>query len=163
MAGEPYERGSGRRSHRRVYAPGPVRPVLGSLGTAIYPRHILERHVDDGTFIDTWGIDTDAAEIVGTGPFTIGSYRPGERVVMARSPNYWLTDGEGNRLPYLDSVVHIIVEDLDAELASFLAGESDVHGVLGEEYPNWSLYRTSTTSRFTVGGPASARRSSHST
>jgi len=114
--------------------PVPFAPFLRSLGTAIYPRHILEKHVDDGTFIDTWGIDTDPAEIVGTGPFTIESYMPGERVVMARSPNYWLTDDEGNRLPYLDSVVRIIVEDLDAELASFLAGESDVHGVLGEEY-----------------------------
>ena len=114
--------------------PVPFAPFLRSLGTAIYPRHILEEHVDDGTFTDTWGIDTDPAEIVGTGPFTIESYRPGERLVLARSPNYWLTDDEGNRLPYLDNIVHTIVEDLDAELASFLAGESDLHGVLGEEY-----------------------------
>ena len=114
----------------------PVRfaPFLRSMGTAIYPRHILEPHVDDGTFVDTWGIDTDPAEIVGTGPFTIESYEPGERVALARNPNYWLTDDEGNRLPYLDRIVRDIVEDLDAELAGFLAGESDVHGVLGEEY-----------------------------
>ena len=114
--------------------PVPFAPFLRSMGTAIYPRHLLEKHVDDGTFVDTWGIDTDPAEIVGTGPFTIESYEPGEQVVMARNPNYWLTDDEGNRLPYLDRVVHIIVEDLDAELASFMAGDSDVHGVLGEEY-----------------------------
>ena len=114
--------------------PVPFAPFLRSMGTAIYPRHILEPHVDDGTFVDTWGIDTDPAEIIGTGPFTIESYQPGEQVVLARNPNYWLTDDEGNRLPYLDRVVHNIVEDLDAELAGFLAGESDVHGVLGEEY-----------------------------
>ena len=104
------------------------------MGTAIYPRHILEQHVDDGTFVDTWGIDTDPVEIIGTGPFTIESYEPGERVVLARSPNYWLTDDEGNRLPYLDRIVHVIVADLEAELDKFLAGESDSHGVLGEEY-----------------------------
>ena len=109
-------------------------PFLRSMGTAIYPRHILEPHVDDGTFIETWDIDTDPAEIIGTGPFTIESYEPGERVVLARNPNYWLTDDEGNRLPYLDRIVHNVVEDLDAELAGFLAGDSDVHGVLGEEY-----------------------------
>ena len=114
----------------------PVRfaPFLRSMGTAIYPRHILEPHIDDGTFVDTWGIDTDPAEIIGTGPFTIESYDPGERVVLARNPDYWMTDDEGNRLPYLDRIVHIIVEELEAELASFLAGESDLHGVLGEEY-----------------------------
>ena len=114
----------------------PVRfaPFLRSMGTAVYPRHILEPHVDDGTFADTWGIDTDPAEIIGTGPFTIEGYDPGERVVLARNPDYWMTDDEGNRLPYLDRIVHVIVEDLEAELASFLDGESDLHGVLGEEY-----------------------------
>ena len=114
--------------------PVPFAPFLRSMGTAIYPRHILEQHVDDGTFVDTWGIDTDPVEIIGTGPFTIESYEPGERVVLARSPNYWLTDDEGNRLPYLDRIVHVIVADLEAELDKFLAGESDSHGVLGEEY-----------------------------
>ena len=55
-------------------------------------------------------------------------------MVLARNPNYWLTDDEGNRLPYLDEIVHVIVGDLEAELDKFLAGESDSHGVLGEEY-----------------------------
>ncbi len=114
--------------------PVPFAPFLRSMGTSIFPRHILEPHVDDGTFVDTWDIATDPAEIIGTGPFTIESYQPGEQVVLARNPDYWLTDDEGNRLPYLDRVVHNIVEDLDDELESFLAGESDVHGVLGEEY-----------------------------
>ena len=30
-------------------------PFLRSMGTAIYPEHILEKHVDDGTFTATWG------------------------------------------------------------------------------------------------------------
>ena len=104
------------------------------MGTAIYPRHILERHVDDGTFASTWGIDTDPGEIIGTGPFTIESYEPGERVVLARNPDYWLTDDAGQGLPYLDRIVHVIVPDLESELELFLAGEADAHGVLGEEY-----------------------------
>ena len=114
--------------------PGPFAPFLRSMGTAIYPKHILEQHVDDGSFAATWDIDTDPADIIGTGPFTIESYLPGQRVVMQRNPGYWLTDDAGNNLPYLDEIVHVIVPDLETELEKFLAGESDVHGVLGEEY-----------------------------
>ncbi len=113
--------------------PVPFAPFLRSMGTAIYPKHILEKHVDDGAFASTWDIDTDPSEITGTGPFTIESYVPGDRVVLQRNPNYWLKDDEGNSLPYLDQVVHIIVPDFGTELAKFLAGESDSHGVLGEE------------------------------
>ncbi len=115
--------------------PVPFAPFLRSMGTAIYPKHVLESHVDDDTLTSTWDIDTDPSEVIGTGPFTIGSYVPGERVVLQRNPNYWLKDDAGNSLPYLDQVVQIIVEDFDAELASFLDGESDTYGVLGEDLP----------------------------
>ena len=134
--------------------PLPFAPFLRSMGTAIYPKHILEKHIDDGTFVSTWDIGTDPAQVTGTGPFTIESYVPGERVVMRRNPDYWLRDGEGNSLPYLDSVVQVIVPELEDELAKFLAGESDVHGVLGEELPkleplqeegNFTIYKRGPT------------------
>ena len=130
--------------------PVPFATFLRSMGTAIYPRHILESHVDDGTFTTTWDINTDPAEVIGTGPFTIESYVPGEHVVFARNPDYWLRDDDGNSLPYLDRVVHIIVPELEDELEKFLAGEADVHGVLGEELAeleplqgekNFTIYR----------------------
>ena len=54
-------------------------------------------------------------------------------MVFVRNPDYWLTDDDGNSLPYLGRVVHIIVPELKDELEKFLAGEVDVHGVLGEE------------------------------
>ena len=114
--------------------PVPFAPFLRSMGTAIYPRHILEKHVDDDSFVETWDIETDPAEIIGTGPFTIESYEPSASVVMRRNPDYWLKDEAGNNLPYLDLIVHNIVPDLETELAKFLAGESDSHGVLGEEF-----------------------------
>ncbi len=130
--------------------PTPFAAFLRFMGTPIYPRHILESHVEDGTFSETWGISADPAEIIGTGPFTIESYVPGRQVVLRRNPDYWLKDAEGNSLPYLDRVVQVIVTDLDAELEKFLAGESDTHGVLGEELTllepmqaegNFSIYR----------------------
>ena len=67
-------------------------------------------------------------------PFTIARYDPGEQVVLQRNPDYWLSDDAGNPLPYLDGIVHVIVPDLETELTRFKAGESDLHGVLGEEY-----------------------------
>ncbi len=118
----------------QITLPVPFAPFLRALGAPIFPEHLLAPHVDEGTFASVWGLDTDPAEIVGTGPFTISSYEPGERLVLHRNPNYWMTDGDGNRLPYLDEITHVIVEELGDELAAFLDGGSDVHGVGGAEY-----------------------------
>ena len=114
--------------------PVPFAPFLRSMGTAIYPKHILEPYVDDGTFNEVWDIDTDPTEVIGTGPFTIERYVPKERVVLSRNPNYWLKDDAGNSLPYLDKIVHLIVLDLKTELARFKDGDADIHGVLGREF-----------------------------
>ena len=125
-------------------------PFLRSMGTAIYPKHILEPYVNEGTFNEAWDINTDPAEVVGTGPFTIESYLPGERLVLRRNPDYWLSDDAGNSLPYLERIVRLIVPDLETELDRFKAGETDVHGVLGEEFAeleplqaegNFTIYR----------------------
>ena len=125
-------------------------PFLRSMGTAIYPKHILEPYVNDGTFNETWDINTDPAEVIGTGPFTIESYLPGSRLVLRRNPDYWLSDDAGNALPYLERIVHLIVPDLETELDRFEAGEADVHSVLGEEFAeleplqaegNFTIYR----------------------
>ena len=132
----------------RCVLPVPFAPFLRSMGTAIYPKHILEQHVDDGTFASVWDIDTDPAEIIGTGPFTIELYNPGDRVVLRRNPDYWLKDDAGNLLPYLDKIVQIIVSDLETELAKFKAGETDIHGVLGEEFAE--LEPLQTEGNFTI-------------
>ena len=118
----------------QITLPVPFAPFLRALGTSIYPEHVLAPHVEDGTFTSVWDIETDPSEIVGTGPFTIGGYEPGERLVLRRNPNYWMTDADGNRLPYLDEITRVIVEDLEDELAAFLDGGADLHGVLGAEY-----------------------------
>ena len=90
--------------------------------------------MNQGTFVDIWKIDTDPANVIGTGPFLIEQYVARERIVFARNPDYWLTDAEGNRLPYLDRIVQIVVPDLESELDAFRSGEADVHGLLDAEY-----------------------------
>ncbi len=128
--------------------PTPFAPFLRSMGTAIYPKHVLEPYVDDGTFASTWDIEADPAEIIGTGPFTIERYDPGERVVMRRNPGYWLKDKAGNSLPYLETITHVVVPDFDAGLEKFQAGEADAHGVLGEEFA--SLKPLETEGNYTI-------------
>ena len=144
--------------------PLPFAPFLRSMGTAIYPKHILEEHVDDGTFASTWDIDTDPAEVIGTGPFTIEATFRASGVVMRRNPDYWLKDDAGNSLPYLDEVVHVIVPDLEAELARFLAGESDYPTACwARSSQSLNRFRRKVTSRYTGEAPLSGPRSWDST
>ena len=130
--------------------PVPFAPFLRSMGNAVYPKHILEPYVDAGTFEDVWDINADPSEVIGTGPFTIVQYATGDRLTLRRNLGYWMKDSAGNSLPYVDEVVYHIVADFEEELALFQAGEADVHGVLGEEYPtleprqeegNFTFYR----------------------
>ena len=119
----------------RIVLPVSSAPFLRSMGYAIYPRHVLEPYVDAGTFEEVWDVDTPPSEVIGTGPFIIESYSPGDRLTLKRNPNYWMRDNDGNALPYLDGIVYLLVEEFEEELALFKAGGTDAHGVLGEEYP----------------------------
>ena len=118
----------------RFVLPSPFAPFIRSMSTAIFPRHVLKSSVDAGTFADVWDINTDPAEIIGTGPFTMERYTPERELVLRRNPNYWLKDGDGNALPYLDTVTYTFVPAQEDEFAAFQAGRSDFHGVLGEEF-----------------------------
>ena len=123
----------------RFTLPEPFAPFLRTMGTPIYPKHILEKHVDDGSFISTWDVGTDPSEIIGTGPFTIARYDVGERIVLRKNPLYWKKDDAGNALPYLDQVVYLVVQDIAAAVLKFQAGETDILGVTGDQYPVLTL------------------------
>jgi len=118
----------------RFVLPVSYAPFLRSMGYPIYPKHVLEPYVNAGTFEEVWDVDTDPSEVIGTGPFTITSYT-GDRLTLRRNPDYWMRDSLGNSLPYIDEIVYLIVETLEEELTLFQAGETDAHGVLGEEHP----------------------------
>ena len=114
--------------------PTPFAPFLRSMGTAIYPRHILEPHVDDGTFNEVWGVDSDPSDVIGTGPYTIESYTPEERVTLVRNPDYWLRDAEGNNLPYIERIVNLLVPTIEDDFEKFRAGEVDAYGMRGQDF-----------------------------
>jgi peptide/nickel transport system substrate-binding protein len=57
------------------------------------------------------------------GPFVIQEYKPGVEVHLVRNPNYWKTDAQGRRLPYLDAVRLPIQQNRETELARFRRGD----------------------------------------
>lgn len=119
----------------------PFAPFIRSVGgTQILPKHVLGKTlVPDSNgnprFNQFWGLDSDVKTIVGTGPFMVEAYVPGQRVVMKRNPLYWRVDKAGNRLPYLDRLVILTVKDTDTMLLKFRAQETDLHSLRPNDYP----------------------------
>jgi peptide/nickel transport system substrate-binding protein len=60
------------------------------------------------------------------GPFIVAEYKPGSYVQLRRNPNYWKTDANGRRLPYLDSIRLDILQNRELELLRFRRGELDI-------------------------------------
>jgi peptide/nickel transport system substrate-binding protein len=114
----------------------PFGAFLRAMTINILPKHKLETALRAGgaEFNKTWGVNTPPREIVGTGPFIMQSYTPGERIVFLRNPRYWKVDAQGNRLPYLARHVQLIVANLDALRLKFQAGETDVYTVRPRDF-----------------------------
>jgi peptide/nickel transport system substrate-binding protein len=126
-------------------------PFLRSMAQPILPKHALEQSVKENKFAFTWGIDTPPHDIVGTGPFYLDQYYPGERLIFKRNPHYWKRAQSNEALPYLDKLIFLIIPDNDAALLKFIDGELDYIPVRGQEYPlvkpmetkkNFSIYET---------------------
>jgi peptide/nickel transport system substrate-binding protein len=92
----------------------------------VLPKHKLEAQLKDGTFANAWNSATPPADIVGTGPFLLREYVPGQRLVLDRNPRYWRKAADGTPLPYLDRIVLQVVPDQDAELLRLQSGDVDM-------------------------------------
>lgn len=135
----------------RFTLPEPYAPfLLFGGGVGILPRHILETAAQDGTFLDAWTIQTAINtpwQLVGTGPFVIESYRPGERIVFRRNPNFWMVNPQGERLPYIERIITKIVADSGASNLAFAEGLTDIEGITPdnvgwiEQVPNADQFR----------------------
>ncbi len=119
----------------RFILPVKFAPFLRSLSQSILPKHKLERFVLDGNFNFTWGIDTDPQEIVGTGPFKLVEYAPGQRMVFDKNPLYWKKSQVGEQLPYIDRIIYLIVQNVDVSLLKFIEGVTDSYSLRGMDYP----------------------------
>jgi peptide/nickel transport system substrate-binding protein len=73
-------------------------------------------------------------EMAVLGPFMVADYKPGSEVLLKRNPNYWKTDEQGRKLPYLDSIRLEIQSNRDVEMLRFKRGELDLINSLDSEY-----------------------------
>jgi len=115
----------------------PVRfaPFLRSMSQSILPKHILEDSVKKEKFNFTWGTDVSPEEIIGTGPFKLSKYQPGERIILKKNPIYWRKSKDGDKLPYIEEIIYLIVQNQDTALLKFQDKELDYYGLRGTDYP----------------------------
>jgi peptide/nickel transport system substrate-binding protein len=73
-------------------------------------------------------------EMAVLGPFLVADYKPGATVLLKRNPNYWKTDDQGHKLPYLDSISLDIQPNRDVEMLRFKRNEIDLINSLDSEY-----------------------------
>src|SRR6202045_4822706 len=73
-------------------------------------------------------------EMAVLGAFMVADYKPGATVLLKRNPNYWKTDAQGRKLPYLDSIRLDIQPNRDVEMLRFKRGELDLINSLDSEY-----------------------------
>lgn len=127
-------------------------PFINDIGWAqIMPRHVLKPYFEEGTLQRTWTSETainEPEKLVGTGPFRIKSYRPGERLILEPNPHYWRVDEEGQRLPYVDYLIIRYVSDQNTETIQFATGQSDFSGIPASDVA-W-VRRTEEMHDFTV-------------
>lgn len=119
----------------RFHLPTKFAPFLRAMSQNILPKHILAKAVERGEFNYFWGINTKPDKLIGTGPFKLKNYLPGERIVLEKNNKYWRKDNTGCRLPYLKEIVYVIVQNQDVALLKFLEGEIDYTAVRGQDYP----------------------------
>ncbi len=122
----------------RLYLPEPFAPLLNTMPN-IVPKHALYDAWEAGMYNETWSVNTTPSEIIGSDAFILGSYRPGERVVLLRNPNYWHVSETGEVLPYINRWIMQIVESQEAQSLAFEAGQTHVSPVMPADYARYRM------------------------
>ncbi len=91
----------------------------------------LDRLFDQVAILSEHSQKKDTAVL---GPFMLADYKPGATVLLKRNPNYWKTDAQGRKLPYLDTIRLDIQPNRDVEMLRFKRGELDLINSLDSEY-----------------------------
>jgi peptide/nickel transport system substrate-binding protein len=75
------------------------------------------------TYYNTWMVqdgEKNFTHPVGTGPFELVSFTPGQQSIFKRNPNYWVSGK-----PYVDQLKYISISDPTARLNALLSGQID--------------------------------------
>lgn len=91
----------------------------------------LDRQFDQVAILSAHSAKKEMAVL---GPFMVADYKPGATVFLKRNPNYWKSDTQGRKLPYLDSIRLDIQPNRDVEMLRLKRGEIDLINSLDSEY-----------------------------
>ena len=100
---------------------------VGIIGAV--PAHIyMPVYQDKGAegILALWGVDTPVKQLVSGGPYTITEFRPGERIVLSRNPEYAkaIQAADGSPLPGPDTWTVDFVADRNAQVALVTTGQA---------------------------------------
>ena len=101
----------------RIHLKEPFIPFLGILTMPyayVVPHEAVEKYGKDFR-----------EHPVGTGPFRFKLWDEGNVLLYERNPEYWRTDQQGNKLPYLDAVAVSFLPDRKTEFLTFMQGKLD--------------------------------------
>jgi ABC-type transport system substrate-binding protein len=104
----------------------PFRPMLGILAMhycSVIPQEAVSKY--GASF---------RAHPVGTGPFQFKSWKEGTALLMAKNPNYFEKDEQGNSLPYLDGLKVSFIDNKKTEYLSFKQKELDFINSIEQSY-----------------------------
>ena len=114
----------------RVTAPEPqVNLIFNIDDIGAVPAHIFtpvyETKGAEG-ILALWGVDTPVDQLVSGGPYTIREFRPGERIVLSKNPEYGknVQAADGSALPGPDTWTVDFVADRNAQVALVTTGQA---------------------------------------
>ena len=117
-----------------VHLKNPFPAFLGILTMPycyVVPREIVEHYGNDFR-----------RNPVGTGPFYFKLWREGEKLVMRKNEQYFETDADSARLPYLDAIAVSFINDRQSEFLEFIKGNLDFISGVHASYKDELLTRT---------------------
>ena len=79
--------------------------------------HVVSKHIGEKSTTEDYNA---GVAVVGTGPYKLVSYTPGDRVIMERNENYWDEPQPWERVNYR------YINNAAARTAALLAGDVDV-------------------------------------
>ncbi len=95
------------------------------------PVAALDRQFDQVAILSAHSPKKEMAVL---GPFLVADYKAGATVLLKRNPNYWKSDEQGHKLPYLDSIELDIQPNRDVEMLRFKRSEINLINTLDSEY-----------------------------
>ncbi len=101
--------------------------------TVTFPAAVagLDRQFDQVAILSA---KSPKKEMATLGPFYMADYKAGSYVLLKKNPNYWKSDKEGKKLPYLDGIRLDIQSNRDIETLRFKRGEIDLINSIDAEY-----------------------------